>query len=192
MPRLPPPRSNERFSIVEFSTWPLLHQFEAPENGQGADILIKPDGFIRIHEKEVDGVSPSTRSSKWTDRPKPRTRSSSRALAYRAHYASGGFAERNAPRDPNTRHTHSSIFRAWLSAGTTPALAFSEATAHLHADISDHASGGGWQTVSAIWMIAPRYREAVRGTPFDTDRPSPQGESIAPKRSGRSRSRKTQ
>ncbi len=48
-------RGTDRFSIAEFGTWPLLHQFEAPGNGFGADILVKPDGFIRIHEREADG-----------------------------------------------------------------------------------------------------------------------------------------
>ena len=44
------------FTIAEFSTWPLLYQFEAYRPGyNGAEVAVKPDGFIRIHEKEPDG-----------------------------------------------------------------------------------------------------------------------------------------
>ena len=49
-------KKTTEFSIAEFSTWPLLYQFEAFRSGYGgAQVLVKPDGFIRIHEKELDG-----------------------------------------------------------------------------------------------------------------------------------------
>jgi hypothetical protein len=76
-------------SIAEFCTWPRLHQFEA-------DVLVKPDGFVRIHEREPDGgLSEHTffvevdRSSESLDTL------TSRASAYLSYYRSGGFAERN-------------------------------------------------------------------------------------------------
>jgi Replication-relaxation len=44
------------FTIAEFSTWPRLHEFKARRPGhESAEVLVKPDGFIRIHEKEKDG-----------------------------------------------------------------------------------------------------------------------------------------
>jgi hypothetical protein len=49
-------KKSPTFSVVEFSTWPHLNQFDAvgPQIG-GGDVTVKPDGFIRIHEKEADG-----------------------------------------------------------------------------------------------------------------------------------------
>ena len=46
--------------LVEFSTWPLLYQFQAaqpplPGTYHPARVLIKPDGFVRLHEHATDG-----------------------------------------------------------------------------------------------------------------------------------------
>ena len=42
--------------IDKFSTWPLLHEFKAYRPGhKGTEVLVKPDGFILIHETEADG-----------------------------------------------------------------------------------------------------------------------------------------
>src|SRR5258708_7169456 len=49
-------RKTSVFDVAEFSTWPLLYQFRAYPAGAGpADVMVKPDGLIRIHEKEDDG-----------------------------------------------------------------------------------------------------------------------------------------
>ncbi|MGI8426634.1 MAG: replication-relaxation family protein [Actinomycetota bacterium] len=44
-----------RYELVEFSTWPLIYQFQAaqpprPGTYQPAKVLIRPDGFMRIYE----------------------------------------------------------------------------------------------------------------------------------------------
>lgn len=44
---------NDKFSIREFTTWPLLNQFETSHNGSGVSAPLKPDGYIRIHERET-------------------------------------------------------------------------------------------------------------------------------------------
>jgi Replication-relaxation len=48
-------RSTPNYSLAEFSTWPLLFQFKAAHDG-GAPVLVKPDAFLRIHEKEHDAL----------------------------------------------------------------------------------------------------------------------------------------
>jgi hypothetical protein len=49
-------KNDGAFSLAEFCTWPLLHQFDAVRPGfDGAGVLVKPDGFIRVHESEADG-----------------------------------------------------------------------------------------------------------------------------------------
>jgi hypothetical protein len=89
------------FSITEFSTWPLLNEFRACHSAShGQDVLVKPDGFIRILEKidEKEGFEHSfflevDRSSEVQDIL------IARAGCYLNYYKSGGFAVRNgAPR----------------------------------------------------------------------------------------------
>ncbi len=90
-------RGSGRFTVAEFSTWPLLYQFEAFRPGHSsAEVIVKPDGFIRIHEKETDGgLSEHTfflevdRSSETQDTLV------ARAGCYLDYYKSGGFAVRN-------------------------------------------------------------------------------------------------
>jgi len=166
-------RATDRFSVAGFSTWPLLYQFEAFRAGRGsAEVIVKPDGFIRIHEKEADGgLSEHTfflevdRSSEVQDALV------SKAVCYLDYYRSGGFAERNgAPRSAykdypfrvlmvfknaerrnNTaerllQNTPPILTQVWLST-------FQEITAH---------------PLAAIWISPADYREATKGTPFDT------------------------
>jgi len=45
---------SKQFTVSEFTTWPLLNQFEA-ERSTGEPVTVKPDGFIRIHEHEPSG-----------------------------------------------------------------------------------------------------------------------------------------
>lgn len=87
----------EQFSLAEFCTWPLIHQFEAQTSGyNGTEVLVKPDGFLRMHETESDG-----RFSKHTfflevDRStETQSLLASRANCYLDYYKSGGFAVRN-------------------------------------------------------------------------------------------------
>lgn len=52
-------REHPALSIVQFSTWPALFQFSARHlssvHGR-RELLLKPDGFIRIHEKTLQGT----------------------------------------------------------------------------------------------------------------------------------------
>lgn len=47
-----------KFSVAQFSTWPVLYQFDAHrppwehEHGKSSQKRIQPDGFIRVHEVE--------------------------------------------------------------------------------------------------------------------------------------------
>jgi hypothetical protein len=163
-------------SIAEFITWPLLYQFEVLLNGYGSEVLVKPDGFIRIHEKETDGgLSEHTlflevdRSSETQDTLVNRTG------AYLAYYKSGGFAVRNgATRDRFKEYPFRvlMVFKseerrnnmaARLVENNPPILTLTwlttlaEATAH---------------PLGAIWIQPKDYRDAVKGTPFEN---SPSG-----------------
>jgi hypothetical protein len=89
------------FAIAEFSTWPILHQFEARRPGYNREaVLVKPDGFIRIHETENDGsISEHTFFLEVDRSTETQDTLVSRAGCYLDYYKSGGFAVRNgAPR----------------------------------------------------------------------------------------------
>lgn len=169
---------NGKFSIRRFSTWPLLNQFEAARDGQGV-MLVKPDGFICIHEPE-----PNTKGFNY-DCFLEVDRSSevqdvliAKAIAYRDHYNSGEFAVRHggtiaslnlfpfrvlivlktAERRNNTAErllqTIPPILRmTWL---TTLAEATSD-------------------PLGAIWIKPEDYRNATASTPFDVERKMPTG-----------------
>lgn len=88
------------FSVAEFSTWPVLYEFTARRPGNGnlpaADVLVKPDGFIRIHEDESHGgLSEHTfflevdRSTETLDTL------ALKAACYNDYYRRGGLAVRN-------------------------------------------------------------------------------------------------
>ena len=90
-------RETQHLSILEFTTWPALCQFTAryisPTLGR-REALIKPDGFIRIHEKTSEGtfehiffleVDRSTESQEVI---------AQKAVCYLDFYQSGGMALR--------------------------------------------------------------------------------------------------
>lgn len=85
-------RDKNRFSIAEFTTWPRLIEFVA-RRFNGPEVLVKPDGLIRVRESEEDGLSEHAfylevdRSTETLDTLV------SRAACYLDHYKSGGFAE---------------------------------------------------------------------------------------------------
>ncbi len=87
---------SKQFEITEFSTWPRLHEFKASRPGHsGAEVLVKPDGFIRIHEKEVNGeVSEHTFFLEVDRSTESQATLVARASCYLNYYKSGGFAVR--------------------------------------------------------------------------------------------------
>lgn len=168
---------SEAFSIAEFSTWPLLHQFETSRDGYGSDVLVKPDGFIRIHEREADGGLSEhcfflevDRSSETQDTL------INRAEAYLAYYRSGGFAVRNgATRDRFKEYPFRVLMvlksterrnnmAARLAENTPPILSLVWLTTLAEATANP---------LGAIWIQPKDYREATKGTPFETQRKSP-------------------
>lgn len=90
-------QNSETFSIAEFSTWPKLHEFKALRPGyEAAEVLVKPDGFIRIHEKEKDGGFSEHTFFLEVDRStETQTTLVNRVGCYLDYYKSGGFAVAN-------------------------------------------------------------------------------------------------
>ena len=84
-----------KFTLQEFSTWPLLHQFEVFMQRRG-NILVKPDGFICVHESEAGSKGFLHECYLEVDRSSETQETLiSRAACYLEYYRSGGFAVRN-------------------------------------------------------------------------------------------------
>lgn len=165
-------RNAEGFSIAEFTTWTTLHQFKAiPSKFDGNQVLIKPDGFIRIHEVEKDGgLSEHTfflevdRSTETLDTLV------SKAAAYLDYLKSGGFAERNgAPRSAAKDFP----FRV-LIVFKTPERRnnFAERLLQNNPPIFSLTCLSTFEEVlkdslGKVWFRPLDYRDAVKATPFD-------------------------
>ncbi|CAN5716637.1 hypothetical protein BH10ACI4_BH10ACI4_38900 [soil metagenome] len=85
-------------SIVEFSTWPALHRFQA-YRPDGIAQAINPDGFIRIIERvEADGVIKRFQHTLFLEVDKSSEVQEvlgTKAFCYRDYYRRGGLALRN-------------------------------------------------------------------------------------------------
>ena len=162
------------FSITEFSTWPRLHEFKAVRAGfRGEEVLVKPDGFIRIHEKEKDGgVSEHTLFLEVDRSTEKQDTLLSRAGCYLDYYKSGGFAVRNgAPRSAykdypfrvlivlkNAERRNNTAGRLLQSSPPILTLAYLSTMAEVMAD-----------PIGAIWIRPTDYRDAVKETQFDKE-----------------------
>jgi hypothetical protein len=165
-------KNSDQFSIAEFSTWPRLSEFKARRTGyDGAEVLVKPDGFIRIHEKEEDrGISEHTFFLEVDRSTETQSTLVNRVGCYLDYYKSGGFASRNgAPRSDykefpfrvlivlkNVERRNNTAER--LLQSDPPILTL----AHLstYAEVMPDPLG-------EIWIRPVNYRDAIRGTPFD-------------------------
>lgn len=93
-------RDRSDLSLVEFSTWPKLYEFRArrpiTQNGWTHDheLLMKPDGFIRIHEHSSDGIAEHCFFLEVDRGTETLATIASKALGYRDYYRQGGFAKR--------------------------------------------------------------------------------------------------
>ena len=94
-------RQTEHLTLAEFSTWPKMYEFRTTrpvtENGwtNHREVLMKPDGFIRIHEQEPDGGLSEHVFFLELDRGTETIQTVvNKAIGYREYYRSGGFAKR--------------------------------------------------------------------------------------------------
>lgn len=159
------------FTIDIFSTWPLLNEFTAYRPGyDGAEVPVKPDGFIRIHETEADGGKFERAFFLEVDRSSEvQDKLVAKAGCYLDYYRRGGFAARNgAARDDykkfpyrvlmvfkNSERRNNTALR--LLQNTPPILRL--AYLSTFGEVTHDPTG-------AIWIRPLDYREATEGTPF--------------------------
>jgi hypothetical protein len=167
---------SEKFEIIDFITWPRLYEFETSHQGHGKPVLVKPDGFIRIREKEVgtNGLMYECfleldRSSEHQDRLV------AHAEAYRAYYKSGDFAVRSGG---SRAKIEEFPFRVLIVLKTAERR---NNTAERLAQNNPPILRQAWLTTLAevtadplgpIWILPVDYRTVTIDTPFYKERPN--------------------
>ena len=173
-------RALPQYELVEFSTWPLLYQFEAaqpprPGTYQIAKVLIRPDGFVRLYEHTNGGDAFEHFLYLEVDRStEPHETLGLRTYGYQDYYRRGGLAVRYGapPEDykdfpfrvlivvPNDERRNNMAER--LLQNTPPILSMVWLT--TFAEITTDPLG-------AIWMRPCDYRDITKGTQYNPSRP---------------------
>lgn len=166
-------KGNDKIAVAQFGTWPRLYEFEAEPNG-GAGVLVKPDGFIRIREKEDGGALSEHTFFLEVDRStETQDNLASRASAYLDYYKSGGFAVRNGASRSAFKEYPFRVLMVFKTAerrnntasrllqNTPPILT------HVCLATIDEVRADPFGN---IWIRPVDYRAATEGTPFDSDR----------------------
>lgn len=166
--------SSKQFSIREFSTWPLLYQFEITRNGYKPDAPVKPDGYIRFHEREAGSKGFLHDCFLEVDRSKEiQDVLAGKASSYLEFYTSGGFAVRNGKTVADKKDFPFRVLivlktaerrnntAARLVQNNPPILTLTWLT--TQAEVTADPLG-------AIWIQPKDYRDVTAGTQFDAER----------------------
>ncbi len=159
------------FTIDRFSTWPLLNEFTAFSPGYGgAEVTVKPDGFIRIHETDAAGGKFEHAFFLEVDRSSEVQETLvAKAECYRDYYRRGGFAVRSgANRDDFEKFPFRvlMVFKTVERRNNT-----TERLLQITPPILTMVYLSTFEEVTrdplgAIWVRPLDYREATDGTPF--------------------------
>lgn len=165
-------RGSAKFSIAEFGTWPRLYEFPAT-TPTGTESVVRPDGFIRIHENESDGGLSEHAFFLEVDRSTETLDTLvSRANAYLDYYKSGGFAERNgAPRSDYKEYPFRvlMVFKTAERRNNMAECLLRNIPPILTQVYLSTIGEAGKDPLGPIWIRPADYREAVTGTPHDPE-----------------------
>jgi Replication-relaxation len=158
------------FSVAEFNTWPLLNEFTAASGVDGDEVLVRPDGFMRIHEKEPDdGLSEHSFFLEVDRSTETQDVLASRAICYLNYYRHGGFAEKSGGQRSQFKDYPFRVLMVFKSAerrnniaerliqGTPPIL--TQVWLTTLSEVTDDPLG-------AVWVRPIDYRDALDGSAF--------------------------
>jgi hypothetical protein len=162
------------FAIAEFSTWPLLNEFKACRPNNGAEVLVKPDGFIRTHETELDGDKYERTFFLELDRStETQDILIARVGCYLDYYKSGGYAVRNGATRSDYKQFPFRVLMVFKTAerrnNTAERLLQSNLPVFKQVCLSTFEEAAR-DPFGAIWIRPLDYREATKGTPFEPER----------------------
>ena len=164
-------RKRDTLRIEEFTTWPLLNQFTVSSWAYGSEILVRPDGFLRLHEDE-----PNTRGFTHSfflevDRSSENQNVLvERAALYQEYKRSGGFSVRNGGTTADVGDFPFRVLIVFKNAerrnNTAERLIAHNPPILRHAWLTtfDEICAG---PLGPIWVIPADYRLAVQGTRFE-------------------------
>lgn len=164
-------RKIQNLAIAEFSTWPALHEFVVPRNGYGPEVLVKPDGFIRLHEKEADGgISEHTFFLEVDRSSETQETLVSRAHCYLQYYRTGGFAVRNGATSADFQKYPFRVLMVMKTAerrnNTAERLLCGNPPIYTQVCLSTLAEVTA-DPFGPIWTSPKSYGDAIQGTPFE-------------------------
>jgi hypothetical protein len=158
--------SRPGFEVTVFQTWPRLFQFPA-YNSAGARVPVRPDGFIRVTEEGADycyflEVDRSTESQEVL---------ADRGHCYVNYYRQGGFAVRNGGRKEEYQDFPFRVLMIFRNAerrnnaaerllNNRPPILTQVILTTIEEILKD--------PLGLIFMQPVDYRNAVRGTPFES------------------------
>jgi hypothetical protein len=148
-----------------------LNEFTAYRPGyDGAEVPVKPDGFIRIHETDASGSKfehafflELDRSSETQDKLV------AKAVCYLDYYRRGGFAVRNrATRDDYKKFPFRvlMVFKSAERRNNTAERLLQNTPPILRLTYLSTFEEVAHDPTGAIWIRPLDYREATEGTPF--------------------------
>jgi hypothetical protein len=165
-------RKAAALAIAEFSTWPKLYEFCATPSTQAAEILMQPDGFIRIHEKG-DGADKFEHAFFLeVDRShEVQDKLAAKAACYFDYFKSGGFAVRNSATRSDFKKFPFRVLMILKTAERRNNTA--ERLLQNNPPILTQVYLSTFEEVianplGAVWIRPIDYRNATDGTPFET------------------------
>ena len=163
-----------KFLIHNFKTWPRLYEFKVSRNGFGSEVLVKPDGFINIHEQEERGSGFHHDFYLEVDRSSEQPNTLvEKASCYLNFYQSGGFALRSGGSVNDFERFPFRVLMIFKSAERRNNVA--ERLLQNNPPILTHS----WLTTlaevkenpfGAIWIQPKDYRHILAGTAFETSK----------------------
>ncbi|MGD0206161.1 MAG: replication-relaxation family protein [Verrucomicrobiota bacterium] len=170
-------KSEANFEIKVFNTWPLLNEFEAYRPGDNSEkVLVKPDGFISIQDK--DAVTEGFAYEFFLELDRSQEIQEilvGKAGCYFEYYKSGDFAVRNGASSDDYKKFPFRVLMVLKTAKRRNNTA--ERLLQANLPVSKQFCLSTFEEVirdpfGAIWVNPTDYHEATKGTLFDPDRQS--------------------
>ena len=160
--------------LAEFTTWPALIQFMASPTSTAPDVVVKPDGYLRLHKTEAEGGVFEHLFFLEVDRSTEQHETLlQKAACYIDYYRRGGLAVRCGASPErykefpfrvlfvfNTAERRNNMAERLL-ANRPPIL--TQALLTTRSELVQNALG-------SIWIRPAEYRDTVQGTAFEVFR----------------------
>jgi len=158
--------------ITEFRTWPALYQFTARrEEGFGAaEVLVKPDGYLRISERNGTATFEHTFFLEVDRSTETQDTLAQKGICYVDYYKSGGYAEWLGQSRAAFRDYPFCVLMVLKNAERRNNTA--ERLLQLNPPIRQQVWLTTWEEIvadplGAIWVQPGEYAKATAGTAFD-------------------------